>query len=110
MLKRLVQYVLWLLLAVSVGFPVAAQQLSPDWARRMNDGKAWSADVQIGGSPSVPDREILPQRMLTTLGSPPGSRRRTESRAGQASPTQVALFDLASRLLNFATADSVERI
>src|SRR5262245_6906732 len=48
MLKRLVSYHAWLLLAVSAGFPVAAQQHSPDHMRCMNEASSFSPDAQIG--------------------------------------------------------------
>jgi tetratricopeptide (TPR) repeat protein len=53
MLRRLVLQVAWLLLAVSAGFPVAAQQLSPDFAQCVNQGGAFSPDEQISGCTAV---------------------------------------------------------
>jgi tetratricopeptide (TPR) repeat protein len=47
MLRRLALHLTSGLLAVSVGFSVAAQQLSPDLAQCLNKGKAFSFDVQI---------------------------------------------------------------
>jgi len=41
------------LLALSVALPLAAQQLSPDWTRCVNQGKTFSADVQISGCTAV---------------------------------------------------------
>jgi tetratricopeptide (TPR) repeat protein len=49
MLKRLALHLARGLLAVSVGTPVAAQQLSPDLTQCLNQGKAFSFDVQISG-------------------------------------------------------------
>lgn len=48
MLKRLILRPVWLLLAVAVGVPVAAQQLSADQTGCLNRGSAFSLDVQIG--------------------------------------------------------------
>src|SRR5262249_14705831 len=47
MLKRLALHLTSGLLAVSVGFSVAAQQHAPDLAKCLNKGRAFSFDVQI---------------------------------------------------------------
>jgi tetratricopeptide (TPR) repeat protein len=52
-LKRLALLLTSRLLAVSVGFSVAAQQASPDLAQCLNKGKALSLDLQISGCTAI---------------------------------------------------------
>src|SRR5262245_22969647 len=54
MLKGL--HLVWALLAVSLCSPVAAQQLPPDWVWCVNEGNAFSPDVQITGCTAVLQR------------------------------------------------------
>src|SRR5262245_54455567 len=66
MLRRFVLHLPWMLFVTSVGFSVAAQQLSPDWLSCVKMEKALSPDGQITACTAVltSDRETATNRAI----------------------------------------------